>query len=78
MKGVIRLALPELSDWAVLRVFVALDDETRLERLRSFYHETKCLSIHVTQEIIDARETEEVPFIKKTAQNADVIIGDGV
>lgn len=73
VEGVIALALKELLDIAVLRIFVTVSDKIRLARLTDFYHKTKGLSIKQTKDVIFSREAEEVPFIKKTAEYADVI-----
>jgi len=72
-EGVIALAIRELLELASLKIFVAIEGEARLERLRSFYHEKKGLSISEAEEIIRIREMEEVPFVQQTSQNADVI-----
>jgi len=73
VEGVIALVLKELLDIAALKIFVTVSDKIRLARLMDFYNRTKGLSIDETRDIINSREIEEVPFIKNTAEYADVI-----
>lgn len=71
--GVIALAIKEFIESAALRIFVDIPDQLRRQRLVDFYSDTKKLGRRDCENIIEAREKEEVPFIKKTAINADVI-----
>ncbi len=71
--GVIALAIDKLFEAAALRIFVDIPDKLRRQRLVRFYSNTKSLSRKEYINIIETREKEEVPFIKKTAVNADVI-----
>jgi len=73
-EGVIALALNELVDMSSLRVFVEVSDETRIERLFSFYRDIKKLGVTEVETIVAERELEEVPFVKNTASRADIII----
>mgnify|MGYP001314457462 CR=1 FL=1 len=72
VEGVIALAIEPLVQAADLRLFVAISDVDRLRRLKYFYTNKKGLTLKETEEIIQSREMEEVPFIKKTA-NVSVI-----
>jgi uridine kinase len=71
--GVIALAIDKLFEVAALRVFVGISDKLRRQRLVKFYSDIKGLSREEYENIIESREKEEVLFIKKTANNADVI-----
>lgn len=71
--GVVALAIDELVESAALRIFVDIPDKLRKQRLVKFYSGIKRLDRKEYENIIEAREKEEVPFIKKTAVNADVI-----
>ena len=71
--GVISLALKELLDISFIKIFVSASDPVRIERLNDFYLNLKGLSAGETQIIIHSREKEEVAFIKKTAESADII-----
>jgi uridine kinase len=73
-EGVIALAINELVDMASLKIFVEVSDEVRIERLFSFYREVKKLSADEVETIIAERECEEVPFVKRTASCADIIV----
>lgn len=73
LEGTIALALRELLEVASLKVFVNISEKIRLQRLNDFYNKTKGLSPTETTKIIYSREIEEVPFIKTTAEYADVI-----
>jgi uridine kinase len=73
VEGVIALALPVLRQFAQLKIFVAAEDEIRLQRLQSFYRLRKGLEQEASH-IIAEREKEEVPFIKETAVWADVLV----
>ena len=76
VEGVIALAIEPLVRAADLRLFVAISDVDRLRRLRYFYTNKKGLTLKETEEIIQSREMEEVPFIKKTENNSDVVVAD--
>ena len=71
--GVIALAIDKLSEAAALRIFVNIPDDIRGQRLVKFYSDIKGFSRKDCEDIIEAREKEEVPFIKSTSDNADVI-----
>ncbi len=71
--GVIALAIDKLFEVAALRVFVGISDKLRRQRLVKFYSDIKGLGSDEYENIIESREKEEVLFIKKTANNADVI-----
>lgn len=75
--GVVSLAIEELVKSAALRIFVDIPDKLRKQRLIKFYSDIKGLDRKEYESIIETREKEEVPFIKRTAVNADVIF-DGV
>ncbi len=77
IEGVVSLAIEELIENATLRIFVDIPDKLRKQRLVDFYSDIKRLDIKEYQNIIETRENEEVPFIKRTAVNADVIF-DGL
>lgn len=70
--GVIALALPDLCSLAAARIYVNAPDPVRLERLRIFYRDAKGLGDEA-ESVIRARESEEVPFIKRTRRWADLI-----
>lgn len=71
--GVIALAIDKLFEAAALRIFVDIPDKLRRQRLVRFYSDIKGLSREEYENIIETREKEEVPFIKSTADNADII-----
>jgi uridine kinase len=71
--GVVALDIPELRAIASLKIFVDLEDQERLRRLKTFYHEYKRCSLETTNKIIAEREREEVPLIKATKRYADII-----
>lgn len=75
LEGVIALALTELLRLASLRIFVCAPDSVRLNRLKYFYQRIKKVGLGETKKIIDAREIEEVPFIKNSLKNADLVFG---
>lgn len=77
VEGVIALAIRELTENAVLRIFVDIPDNLRKQRLVAFYSDVKRLDRKESKKIIETREQEEVPFIKGTAVNVDVIF-DGL
>jgi len=45
----------------------------RIQRLKEFYIDYKKCSTKQTEKIIQSRETDEVPIIKKTKDYADAI-----
>jgi len=55
------------------RIFTAVDDAVRLARLQEFYTQTKGLTAQAASSLIGERELEEVPLIKSTRANADVV-----
>lgn len=77
VEGVIALAIRELTENAALRIFVGIPDKLRKQRLVDFYSGLKKLERKESEKIIETREQEEVPFIKGTAVNVDVIF-DGL
>lgn len=77
VEGVIALAIGELTENAALRIFVDIPDKLRKQRLVAFYSNIKRLDRKESEKIIETREQEEVPFIKGTAVNVDVIF-DGL
>ncbi len=72
-EGVIALALEKLTKKAILKIFVNIPDSVRLQRLKNFYNKVKLLNMAEAMKVINSREKEEVPFVKKTAKYADVI-----
>ncbi len=71
--GVVALAIDELVENAALRIFVEIPDGLRRQRLVDLYSKVKKLGKKEYESIIEAREKEEVPFIKRTSANADII-----
>lgn len=71
--GVVALDIEALRSIADFRIFVDIDDEVRKEKLKHFYIDYKKCSLDETKAIIESREAEEVPTIKKTRDYADVI-----
>ena len=76
VEGVVALAIEELIKNATLRIFVDIPDKLRKQRLVDFYSNIKRLDRKEYENIIETREKEEVPFIKRTVVNADVILMD--
>lgn len=72
-EGVVALAIKELTDIAPVRIFVTVNDKIRMERLKEFYTKIKGMCIIEAEKIIQSREIEEVPFIKKTLGYANFI-----
>ena len=72
-EGVIALGLETLLPFARARIFTEVDDPVRLARLEEFYTQTKHLTAQAARSLIGERELEEVPFIKSTRANADVV-----
>lgn len=77
IEGVVALAIEELVENAILRIFVDIPDELRRQRLVDFYSDIKKLDTKEYEDIIKKREKEEVTFVKRTAVNADIIF-DGL
>lgn len=73
IEGVVALALKDLMVQSDLRIFVDVPDYLRIKRLIKYYGETKKLPKNIYKKIILDREKEEVPFIKKTSSEADII-----
>jgi uridine kinase len=76
VEGVVALAIEELIKNPTLRIFVGIPDRLRKQRLVDFYSNIKRLDRKEYENIIETREKEEVPFIKRTVVNADVILMD--
>jgi uridine kinase len=72
--GVVALAIEPLRQRAVLKVYVETADTVRRRRLTAFYREFKAIPPAETERILAAREREEVPFVRKTKQWADVVV----
>ena len=73
VEGVVALAIQELVKNATLSIFMNIPDTLRRQRLIDFYSGTKKLDKNEYEDIFLKREKEEVPFIKGTVVNADVI-----
>lgn len=73
-EGVIALFRERLRVIASLRVFVDVPDDLRRQRLETFYRTTKGFSADDAAALIDEREGEEVPTVRASARNADVIV----
>ncbi len=73
VEGVVALAITALVQSATARIYTQIDDPLRLARLRDFYVNTKGLSTAEAESTIQARELEEVPFIKSTIAEADFV-----
>lgn len=73
LEGVVALAIPELLGRASFRVFVDVPDTVRRERLAGFYLNLKNVPQDEFLAMMDERENEEVPFIKSSRWNADVV-----
>lgn len=71
--GVISLYINELTAISSLNIFVRINDISRIKRLIEFYSVFKGMQKTKYHKIIRDRESEEVPFIKNTASNADII-----
>ena len=66
-----------LRDISYFNIFVDIDDDTRKKRLMKVYIDYKNCSVNESEKLINARELEEVPTIKKTMNYADVIYESG-
>jgi uridine kinase len=73
LEGVVALAVPELLKRASFRIFVDISDALRRERMAEFYLDYKKMLESEFHSIMDEREREEVPFVKSTRYNADVV-----
>lgn len=73
LDGVVALAIPELLNRASFRIFVDVPDTLRRERMAEFYLDYKNVHENEFQAIMGEREREEVPFIKASRRNADVV-----
>lgn len=73
IEGVIALTIPELLEIANLKIYVNIPDVTRLKRLIHFYKTVKKMEKYEYRKIIIEREKEEVPFIKASKMQADII-----
>ncbi|MFX0087440.1 MAG: uridine kinase [Candidatus Hodarchaeota archaeon] len=71
--GVIALDIPDLRNLADLKIYTDLNDEIRKKRLLEFYNRYKKCSRRESEEIINAREMEEVPYVKETKVFADFV-----
>jgi uridine kinase len=71
--GVIALDIPELRDLSDFKIYTEVKDEIRKKRLMEFYNQYKKCSLLESKSIIEARELEEVPYIKKTKIFADFV-----
>ncbi len=71
--GVVVLDVKELRNISDFNIFVDVDDDVRKKRLMIFYIDYKSCSVNESEKLINTRELEEVPAIKKTANYADVI-----
>ena len=75
--GVVALDIKELRNISDFNIFVDIDDDIRKNRLMKFYVGYKSCSVNGSEKLINARELEEVPAIKKTVNYADVIYKSG-
>jgi uridine kinase len=77
IEGVVALALEELRLLSSAMIYVEIDDQIRRERFLDFYQNEKGLSFGSAKILLDDREREEVPFVKKTRQFADLVFTSG-
>ena len=73
IEGIIALALKELREIARLKIHTDISDFRRIKRLINFYKDVKALPNFEYKKLIKERELEEIPYIKKASDNADVI-----
>jgi len=73
IEGIIALAIPNLLKMACLKIYVDISEELRLKRLSEFYLEYKKITVHEFDKLLNDRNLEEVPFIKKKKDNANVV-----
>lgn len=73
VEGVIALSINNLVKKSNFNIFIEIPDCVRIKRLIDFYGRVKKLPQPEYKSIIIAREKEEIPFVKKTAVNADII-----
>lgn len=71
VEGVVALAIQDLHDVAALKIYVKTNDQMRLKRIEELYLD-KGFTLEETNKIISARETEEVPFVKRTVNFANI------
>lgn len=73
VEGVIALADQALLKRSNARIFVEIPDRLRVKRLLDFYGRVKKVARPEYKTIISDREKEEIPFIKSTAANANLL-----
>lgn len=73
IEGVIALSIRNIRQKSTMSIYVDVDNLLRLKRLIFFYKNVKCLSKANYKNVIFDREIEEVPFIKKSANLAQII-----
>lgn len=73
LDGVVALTIPEFLNRASFRIFLDIPDTLRRERMAEFYLDNKNVSENEFHAIMNEREREEVPFIKSSRCNADVV-----
>lgn len=73
IEGTITLAIENLLKLSDLNIYVETTEFKRIKRLIQFYSTTKKLSSPDYKKIIQEREQEEIPFIKKSVENAHFI-----
>lgn len=73
IEGVIALSISNIRQKSAMSIYVDIDNLLRLKRLIFFYKNVKCLSKANYKKIIFDREIEETPFIKKSAEFAQII-----
>ncbi|MFW9996695.1 MAG: uridine kinase [Candidatus Odinarchaeota archaeon] len=73
VEGVIALDIPSLRDLSDFNIYTELNDKIRKKRLLEFYHQHKKFPIDKCNDIISARELEEIPIIKETMIFADIV-----
>ncbi|MHA2292524.1 MAG: uridine kinase family protein [Candidatus Hodarchaeales archaeon] len=73
VEGVISLDIPDLRNLSDFKIYTEVSDEIRKARLMKFYNQYKKCSLIESKDIIEAREAEEVPYVKETKIFADFI-----
>ena len=76
IEGVVALAVKELEKLAKIKIHVEISDFQRYRRLINFYKVIKAIPSKEYRQLIKDREKEEIPYIKKTSQKADVIFAN--
>ena len=76
VEGVIALSDHGLQKQKGISVFVTVPHLTRIKRLLDFYGRIKKIPRSEYKWIIRERETEEVPFIERSIQFADIVYRD--